>query len=363
MRVLVAGGAGYIGSHTVRALLRAGHEVTVFDDLSAGHEAAVPPGVALVRGDILSQADLDGVLSGAGGERFDAVMHFAARTSVGESVNDPELYYRVNVQGSLTLFSAARRAGVGGVVFSSSAATYGVPDEVPIREDARLAPINPYGRTKHMMEEILADFAVAYGLPCVSLRYFNAAGAEPTDLNRDMQDGQDSQPNVGRSPSCEPCASLSDAVSSEIGEDHDPETHLIPRILFAARDGAKVSIFGTDYDTRDGTAVRDYVHVTDLAEAHVLAIGAFEKGAAKVYNLGTGTGFTVREVIDAARRVTGIDMKVEAAARRAGDPPSLVASSEKFQSELGWRPKLASLEAIIETAWKWHTEHPRGYAS
>ena len=327
MRCLVVGGAGYIGCHTVRALLRAGHGVTVFDNLSTGHEESVPDGATFVRGDILDETDLEKIFSG---DRFDAVLHFAAKAAVGESVENPELYYRENVQGSLTLFSAARRSGAGGVVFSSSAATYGMPESVPIREDAPLAPINPYGWTKRMMEQMLADFAAAYGAPSVSLRYFNAAGAE---------------------------------ADGSVGEDHDPETHLIPRILIAARDGGMVRVFGTDYDTPDGTAVRDYIHVTDLAEAHVLAIEAFEKGRAKVYNLGTGHGFSVREVIDAARKVTGKDFRVEETARRAGDPPSLVASSEKFREELGWEPRLGALETIIETAWRWHTAHPRGYAT
>ncbi len=307
MRCLVVGGAGYIGSHTVRALLRAGHDVTVLDNLSTGHEESVPAGVPLVRGDILDQADLEKVFSGA---TFDAILHFAAKASVGESVEDPETYYRENVQGSLALFSAARKAGAGGVVFSSSAATYGLPEYVPICEAAPLAPINPYGWTKRMMEQMLADFAAAYGTPSVSLRYFNAAGAEPEG----------------------------DSPEDQIGEDHDPETHLIPLVLAAARapgPEGTIRVFGTDYDTPDGSAVRDYIHVTDLAEAHVLAIGAFEKGKAKVYNLGTGHGFSVREVIAAAKRVTGREFAVEETGRRAGDPPRLVASSEKFRKELG----------------------------
>lgn len=325
MRILVAGGAGYIGSHTVRALLRAGHEVVVFDNLSTGHREAVPQGVPFIRGDLLSEKDLKKVFRKSS---FDAVMHFAAKTSVGESVKDPELYYRENVAGSLCLFSAARASGVRGVIFSSSAATYGIPREVPIREDAPLAPINPYGRTKRMMEEILADFATSYGLGSVSLRYFNAAGAEP--------DGS-------------------------IGECHEPETHLIPRVLAAARDGTAVEVYGTDYPTPDGTAIRDYIHVTDLAEAHVLAIGALKQGAAKVYNLGNGRGFSVREVIETARKVTGRDIRTVESARRPGDPPALVASSELFQKELGWKPRLAELTTIIETAWRWHLTHPRGF--
>jgi len=325
MRVLVAGGAGYIGSHAVRALLRAGHEVTVFDNLSTGHAGAVPKEAPFVRGDILSPRDLKKLFSRRG---FDVLMHFAAKTAVGESVSDPELYYRENVAGSLSLFGAARAAGVGGVIFSSSAATYGTPRQTPIREDAPLCPVSPYGRTKRMMEEILADFASAYGLGSVSLRYFNAAGAEP--------DGS-------------------------IGEDHEPETHLIPRVLAAARDGGSVPVYGTDYPTADGTAVRDYIHVTDLAEAHVLAMRALEPGKAKVFNLGNGRGFSVREVIETARRVTGRDVRVEESPRRPGDPPVLVASSELFQSQVGWRPAFAELGAIVETAWKWHLAHPRGF--
>jgi UDP-glucose-4-epimerase GalE len=330
MRVLVAGGPGYIGSHTVRALLRAGCEVVVFDNLSTGHEGALAPDAKLVRGDILSLDDLDRAFAEG---PYDALMHFAAKISVGESVAEPETYYRENVQGSLALFSAARSSLVGGIVFSSSAAVYGIPKEVPIREDAGLRPINPYGRTKRMMEEILADFAAAYGLPSVPLRYFNASGAEPVD------------------PSGE----------TAIGEAHDPETHLVPLVLAAARDGGVIKIFGTDYETPDGTAIRDYIHVTDLAEAHVLAMKAFEKGRAKVYNLGSGTGFSVREVIDTARRATGRKIAAEESPRRPGDAPSLVASSEKFRSELGWEPRHAELSKIIETAWRWHTEHPRGF--
>jgi UDP-glucose-4-epimerase GalE len=327
MHVLVVGGAGYIGSHTVKALMRAGHSVVVFDNLSTGHVQAVPEGVRLVRGDILARRDLDDVFAG---ERYDVLMHFAAKASVGDSVKDPEYYYHQNVQGSLMLFGAARAAGVGGVIFSSSAACYGLPARVPITEDMPLAPINPYGWTKRMMEQILADFAAAYGLPSVSLRYFNAAGSEP--------DGS-------------------------IGEDHRPETHLIPRVLLAARDGAAVPIFGTDYDTPDGTAIRDYVHVTDLADAHVRAVGAFERSSAKVFNLGTGTGYSVREVVESARRVTGLEIAVEETPRRAGDPPRLVASCEAFNAALGWRPCLDSLEKIIETAWAWLVAHPGGYGS
>ncbi|MHC4253524.1 MAG: UDP-glucose 4-epimerase GalE [Planctomycetota bacterium] len=332
MRVLVVGGAGYIGSHAVRALLRAGHEVVVFDNLSTGHEGAVPSGAELVRGDVLEHDDLERAFAPG---PFDAMMHFAAKIQVGESVREPELYYTENVMGSLILFSAARKAGVGGVVFSSSAAVYGMPEEVPIREDAALAPINPYGRTKRMMEEMLADFAAAYGMASVSLRYFNAAGAEPAELARDDAD--------------------------MIGEDHSPESHLVPLVLAAARDGGVIKIFGTDYDTPDGTCIRDYVHVTDLAEAHVLAIGAFEKGTHKVYNIGSGNGFSVREVIDTARGVTARDIKVEETDRRAGDPARLVASSERLVDELGWKPTRAGLDKIIETAWRWHSSRPDGY--
>jgi UDP-glucose-4-epimerase GalE len=401
MRALVVGGAGYIGSHTVRALARAGWEVVVLDNLSTGHRAAVPEGTPFVRGDILNGEDLERALATEGaaatedtedtedteeGEKgaprsgatwapdagrrrfvspfsvssvtsvvpaFDVVFHFAAKAAVGESVADPELYYRENVAGSLALFSAAMAAGAGGVVFSSSAATYGVPESVPIPEDAPLAPVNPYGWTKRMMEQILADFASAYGFPSVSLRYFNAAGAEPRQVAQ-ASSLCDRETSTGKMPVL---------PWPPIGEDHSPETHLIPNVLFAARDGGEVPIFGADYDTPDGTAVRDYVHVTDLAEAHVLAARGLERGRAKAFNLGNGAGYSVREVIDTARRVTGREIRAREAPRRAGDPPRLVASADKFRREFGWEPKFAALPEIVRTAWEWHVSHPKGYGA
>lgn len=319
MRVLVTGGAGYIGSHAVLALLEAGHEPVVFDNLSTGHEWAVPEGVVFIKGDILNPGDLaEAFRSGP----YDCLMHFAAKIAVPESVADPELYYRQNVAGSLELFSAARRAAVGGVIFSSSAAVYGVPEKVPLEENAPVLPVNPYGRTKLMMERMLADFARAYGLGSISLRYFNAAGADP---------------------------------SGRTGEEHDPETHLIPNVLRAALSGAEVRIFGADYDTPDGTAIRDYIHVSDLAEAHVLALGGVEPGRAEAYNMGSGRGFSVREVVETARRVTGREIEAARAPRREGDPPRLVASSGRLRRDFGWKPRLGSLEEIIRTAWLWHS--------
>jgi len=325
MNVFVTGGAGYIGSHTVRRLLESGHEVTVFDNLSEGHAAAVPEGL-LVRGDLADPAGLTEALKSG---NFDAVVHFAANCYVGESVEDPEKYYRNNVANSLALLRAMRAADVARIVFSSSAATYGNPVENPITETHPQDPINPYGRTKLMFEQMLADYVRAYGFGCVSLRYFNAAGAAP--------DGS-------------------------IGEDHDPETHLIPIVLqVALGQREKVSIFGSDYDTPDGTCVRDYIHILDLAQAHVLALERIEPGEARMYNLGNGEGYSVRQVIEVAEKVTGKAIPHEDAARRPGDPDTLVASSQKIMCELGWRPKFPHLESIIETAWRWHRSHPDGY--
>ena len=324
-RALVVGGAGYIGSHVLRTLLSTGFEATVFDNLSTGHLQSVPEDVEFVRGDILCPQDLANVFSG---ERFDVVFHLAAKALVGQSVRDPEVYYRENVAGSLALFSAAREADVGGVVFSSSAATYGAPDNRTILESTPQHPINPYGRTKMMIEQILADFAVAYGFPSISLRYFNAAGA---------------------------------LDSGEIGEDHSPETHLVPNILIAARDGNAVFVFGTDYDTRDGTTVRDYVHVSDLAYAHILAAEIIEKGHAKSFNLGNESAVSILETIEAAKRVTGRGINVEEAERRPGDPAHLVASSARFRSETGWKPRFPKIDTTVETAWQWHRTHPEGY--
>ena len=324
MNVFVTGGAGYIGSHVVRLLAEAGHRVRVYDNLSEGHRAAVPAG-ALFEGDLMDEARLVEGLSGG----FDCVMHFAAHCYVGESMENPEKYYRNNVIGSLRLAAAMRQAGVGRIVFSSSAATYGNPVRTPIPEDHPQDPINAYGQTKLDFEHVLKYYAGAYGLGFAALRYFNAAGAAP---------------------------------DARIGEDHDPETHLVPIVLQVALGQRKnVAIFGTDYPTPDGTCVRDYIHVYDLAQAHILAMEAIEPGKGLAFNLGNGSGYSVREVIETARRVTGRKIPVKEGPRRAGDPPTLVASSEKIIRGLGWKPKFPQLQEIVETAWRWHRAHPDGY--
>lgn len=317
--VLVAGGAGYIGSHACKALAAAGFVPVTYDNLEHGHDEAVRWG-PLIRADIADRARLDIVMS-----EFKpvAVMHFAAYTFVGESVADPRKYYRNNVVGALTLFEAAVAAGIDAVVFSSTAAVYGVPDVVPIPEAAPKQPINPYGRSKLMMEEILRDFDGAYGLRSVCLRYFNAAGADP---------------------------------AGEIGEDHEPETHLIPRALMAAVGRIPhLDLFGTDYATPDGTAVRDYIHVTDLAQAHVKALQYLrDGGASDAFNLGTGHGCSVREIIAAAERATRRAVPVKEGPRRAGDPPSLVADPSRARAQLGLDTSHSGLDTIMQTAWRWH---------
>ncbi|HUU93317.1 MAG TPA: UDP-glucose 4-epimerase GalE [Phycisphaerae bacterium] len=324
MNVFVTGGAGYIGSHVVRLLLEAGHRVRVYDNLSEGHRAAVPADV-LFEGDLMDDARLAEALAGG----FDCVMHFAAHCYVGESMEDPEKYYRNNVVGSLHLASAMRKAGVGRIVFSSTAATYGVPREVPIPEDHPQQPINAYGQTKLDFERVLEYYAGAYGLGYAALRYFNAAGAAP---------------------------------DAAIGEDHDPETHLVPIVLeVALGQRERVEIFGTDYPTRDGTCIRDYIHACDLAQAHVLAMEAIRPGRGLAFNLGNGSGYSVREVIEVARKVTGHAIPAVESPRRPGDPPELVASSAKITRELGWKPRFPDLQTIIETAWRWHQSHPDGY--
>jgi UDP-glucose 4-epimerase len=319
MKVLVCGGAGYIGSHMVRHLLESGHQPVIFDNLSTGHREAVA-GVPLVEGDLSDRAALAALF---GSTRFDAVMHFCARSLVGESVVEPYAYYENNVGGTLNLLQAMREAGVQQLVFSSTAAVFGQPQAPLIAEDHPTLPINPYGASKLMVERILADAHRAHGLRSVALRYFNAAGAD---------------------------------VSGEIGESHQPETHLIPNVLRAALgQGPGLKVFGDDYATSDGTCVRDYVHVDDLATAHLRALDfmATHDGA-HVFNLGNGQGFSVLQVIEAARRVTGVEIQFDRCPRRAGDPAVLVASSTRARELLGWMPRYADVEAIIETAWRWH---------
>ena len=326
MRTLVVGGAGYIGSHAVRHLLRSGHEVWALDNLVFGHEAAVPEG-RLIRGDLDDGPAIEAVLRD---RRIGAVMHFAAFASVPESVADPARYYRNNVVGSLNLLDAMRAAGVGRIVFSSTAAVYGIPDAVPIPEDAPTRPINPYGFTKLAIERALADYASAYGLAGCALRYFNACGAS--------EDGS-------------------------IGEDHSPESHIIPLILQVALGRREsITITGTDYPTPDGTCIRDYIHVDDLADAHLPVLERIEPGRSLVYNVGTGVGASVRELVEAARRVTGRPIEaVERTSAASATRPSLIASSDAIRRELGWSPRHADIESIIASAWAWHSAHPDGF--
>ena len=318
MRILVTGGAGYIGSHAVKALGRAGHELCVFDNLSTGHEWAVLSG-KLVRGDLEDRAAIDSVLREF---RPEAVMHFAAYIQVEESVRAPLKYYRNNVANSLNLLEAVRANGVGRFIYSSTAAVYGIPEHIPVRETAPLLPINPYGMTKVMIERVLADLAAATDFRYVALRYFNVAGADP---------------------------------GGELGQAYKEATHLITRALKTAHgEFAKLYIYGTDYPTPDGTCIRDYIHVDDLAEAHVQALDhLFGTGQSDVMNCGYGSGYSVREVVETAKRVTGIDFPVEETGRRAGDPPALVADSTKLMQATGWKPKFNNLEYIIKTAWEW----------
>jgi UDP-glucose 4-epimerase len=327
VKVLVTGGAGYIGSHAVRLLGKAGHEVWVYDNLSLGHRKAVPEG-RLIEGELSDRGKLIEVL---GGRQIDAVMHFAAFAAVGESVADPAKYYQNNVVASLNLLEAMRAARVDRIVFSSTTATYGVPERIPITEEELQKPINPYGFAKLVIERALADYAHAYGLGYAALRYFNAAGA---------------------------------SADGDLGEDHSPETHLIPLVLdVALGKRPDITIFGDDYPTPDGTCIRDYIHVDDLGAAHVLALARLEPGKGLQLNLGTGRGHSVREVIDACRRVTGHAIPTKLGPRRTGDPPELVADSRLAQRVLDWRPKYMDIESIARTAWRWHESHPRGYAN
>jgi UDP-glucose 4-epimerase len=322
VKVLVTGGAGYIGSVVASQLVDAGHETVVLDDLSRGHREAVPEGARLLQGNLMEVEFARETIS----EGFDGVLHFAALSLVSESVEQPEIYYRNNVCGTLNLLEAMREAGTGRLVFSSTAAVYGEPVEIPIQESAPTLPTNPYGSSKLAADRLIGAVCDARGLAATSLRYFNVAGA-----------------------------------SGRFGEDHHPETHLIPLVLKAAAESSSVKILGTDYPTRDGTAVRDYIHVEDLGRAHLLALEAARPGEHSVYNLGNGAGFSVREVIEAARRVTGKSIAAVEAPRRAGDPPALVASSEKIQAELGWKPEKPKLETVISDAWAWMRDHPNGY--
>ena len=325
MRILVTGGAGYIGSHTVELLLSRGHEVYVYDNLSNGHRRAVPSD-RLIEGDLGDISRLDQLFVES---RIEAVLHFAAFASVGESVRHPGKYYQNNLIHTLSLMEGMRRHGVWRFVFSSTCATYGMPQCLPITEDEPQRPINPYGNAKLAVERALADYATAYRWGYAALRYFNAAGA---------------------------------STRADIGEDHDPETHLIPIVLQTALgQRPHVEVFGTDYDTPDGTCIRDYIHVEDLAEAHLLALEHLEPGKELHYNLGVARGYSVREVIRTAEEVTGKSVPVREGPRRVGDAPVLVASAEKIQRELGWRPRYTDLRRIIETAWRWHCKHPKGY--
>ena len=323
--VLVTGGAGYIGSHAVQALRAADHTVVVFDNLSAGHAAAVAD-ATLVEGDVRDTAQVEATLRR---HAVTAVMHFAALLSVGESVRDPARYYDHNVRGSLSVLDAMMAAGVYRLVMSSTCAVYGDPVATPIDEDHPTNPINAYGESKLVVERALGHYGRAYGLRTIALRYFNAAGADP---------------------------------EGRVGEDHDPEIHLIPRAIEAACGRAPLQVFGDDYPTADGTCERDYVHVSDLATGHLRALEALETGAAtRAYNLGTGRPHSVREVIRAVERVTGRRVTTEAAPRRRGDPAVLCAAAGRIGRELGWQPAYVSLDEVVETAWRWHAAHPRGF--
>ena len=330
MKILVAGGAGYIGSHTVYELIDKGADVVIIDSLETGHIEAVHPKARFYQGDIRDRAFLDDVLTKE--KNIDGVIHFAANSLVGESMTNPLKYYDNNVYGTKVLLEKLIEYGINHVVFSSTAATYGEPKSIPIVETDPTQPTNAYGETKLAMEKMFKWCDVAHGLKYVALRYFNACGAH---------------------------------ISGKIGEAHNPESHLIPLILQVPNGKREsIKVFGTDYPTKDGTCVRDYIHVTDLAAAHILAVKYLIDGnESNTFNLGNGVGFTVNEVIEKAKQVTKLPIKVEQDARRAGDPAVLIASSEKAKEVLGWKPKYDSLETIIETAWNWHKNHPDGFAS
>lgn len=328
MAILVLGGAGYIGSHTVYELIDAGKDVVIADNLETGHIEAVHPKAKFYQGDIRDRAFVDSVFDN---EQIDGVIHFAANSLVGESMTNPLKYYDNNLCGTKVLLESMVAHGIDKIVFSSTAATYGEPERVPILETDRTEPTNCYGETKLSMEKMFKWTDLAHGLRFVSLRYFNACGAH---------------------------------VSGKIGEAHNPESHLIPLILQVPNGKREfISIFGDDYDTKDGTCIRDYIHVTDLAQAHILAMDYLMNGGeSNIFNLGNGVGFTVKEVIDTAREVTGHPIPAKTTPRRAGDPAQLIASSEKARTVLGWHPEHADLREIIETAWNWHKNHPNGFA-
>jgi UDP-glucose 4-epimerase len=329
MNILVAGGAGYIGSHAVKQLLDAGHAVVVVDNLFRGHREALQQRAAFYHLDLADTVELSNVMKE---HEIDGVMHFAALTYVGESVREPWAYYENNTAGTISLLKAMRTAGVKRLVFSSTAATYGEPESAPIYETMPQRPINPYGWSKWFIEQILRDTVAAdREFAFAALRYFNVAGA---------------------------------AADGSLGEDHEPEPHLIPNILFAAQGRLpKITVFGTDYPTPDGTCIRDYVHVEDLCAAHIVTMEALRPGESRYYNLGIGRGYSVNEVIASAERVTGKKIPCEFGARRVGDPAILCANAEKIGRELGWKAKYTEIDAIVETAWKWFERHPRGYAS
>ena len=326
MNILVCGGAGYIGSHCVRMLEREGHTPVVYDNLVYGHREAVE-GSLFFEGDISDRSRLAGILAE---RKIDLVMHYAAYAYVGESVENPRKYYLNNVAATLNLLEAMLDAGVDRIIFSSSCSTYGIPHSPEIEESHPQDPINPYGMTKFIIERVLEDYRRAYGLKYVSVRYFNAAGADP---------------------------------AGEIGEDHDPETHLIPIVLQTAlRQRPHVRIFGTDYETPDGTCIRDYIHVNDIAEAHVIAMNYLVKGGdSGAFNLGNGKGYSVREVVETARKITGCPISALEVGRRLGDPARLVAAADRALRVLGWKPRFPTLENILSTAWKWHSGHPMGF--
>ena len=327
MAILVLGGAGYIGSHTVYELIEQGEDVVIADNLLTGHIEAIHPKAKFYQGDIRDKDFLDNIFKK---EKIDAVIHFAAFSLVGESMTEPLKYYDNNLYGTMVLLKSMVENGVDKIVFSSTAATYGEPENIPIKEDDRTFPTNTYGETKRAMEKMFKWVSFAHDLKFVSLRYFNACGAHKNGL---------------------------------IGEDHNPETHLIPLVLRVANGKREdIKIFGNDYDTKDGTCTRDYIHVTDLAKAHILAVEYLKKGnKSDIFNLGNGIGFSVNEVIESARKVTGHSIPSKIAPRRAGDPAKLVASSEKAKNILGWKPIYTNLDDIISSAWNWHKNHPNGY--